>query len=167
MKIYVHSSAIYAMAIPRRDAVDKMQAIKPTMVRHIMRIAVYGDSLGCLDHWINEVSSYLSTVNDITIKSSTTKLSEKDYIEYLVGTLGTNRNDASVNVRMLQIEVDEKTDYPEFEITSDMIDRAFKISQIVRNFVLEIITHKNSLKKRDIYYYLKNRIDNNFENDLD
>ena len=146
------------MASERSYVIDKLQKLSSTLESHVLKLGIYDDNLNCKDHWIDEVANFLSIANDFTVKPKNKKLDKREYEKYLIGGLGDTRKDAFINIRMFKLSNNKDKEYPDFEITDEMIDRTFNISKLIADFVLGTVSSKNTLEKRDIYYYLKERL---------
>lgn len=113
---------IYAMAIPRKNALDKLSSYSDVLERHVIECVVYKNSLGCMDHWIGEIASWLNTANRINCKVA---LKESDYIESLFGAFGDEKSDAVLDLEVYQRSDLRRNSYPEFEITDELINDLF------------------------------------------
>ena len=68
---------IKAMAIPRSQALAKLEALSEELSNHIIKCILYNDVLpGYMNHWVEEIAGYLHTANKTHTKSS---LKAKDY----------------------------------------------------------------------------------------
>lgn len=113
---------IYAMAIPRKNALEKLSSYSDVLERHVIECVVYKNSLGCMNHWIGEIASWLNSANRVNCKVA---LKEEDYLESLFGAFGDERSDAELDVEVYQRSDLRKNSYPDFDITDKLIDEVF------------------------------------------
>lgn len=159
MKVWVHKVPIYAMATDRSSAIKKLDQLSDVLWTHVLRLGIYDDTFDCKSHWINEIATHLSAANDIKIKSSGGKLDSDTYQRHLIGGLGDDRNDAYVDIRIFQAKNSESHLYPDFDSEDDeIIDRVFHLYQVITELVTETLPYRNTFKKSDFYYYLKERV---------
>lgn len=159
MKVWVHKVPIYAMATDRSSAIRKLDQLSDVLWTHVLRLGIYDDILDCKSHWINEIATHISAANDIRIKSGDGKLDAATYQHHLIGGLGDERNDAHVDIRIFQAQNSKTNLYPDFDTENDtIIDRVFHLYQIITELVVGTLPYKNTFKKSDFYYYLKERV---------
>lgn len=141
---------ILGMAMNRNKAVSRVESYAYTLVEHIIKCVVYGNSTGNLKHWVeDEICEILSVVNSITIKPSDKKLKKRDYVDTIFGYMGDARSDANVMVRDFRLKNKHNSKYPNFEVTEDLIDRTYKSFQNIMNYMLPILITKNDMKSED------------------
>lgn len=111
---------IRAMSFTRSQALSKISSLSNTLNEHVMKCVIYQTILpNYMDHWTEEIGIYLYNVNKIKSK---TKLKRADYIDSIFASFGTDMEDAEANLRLFKIHNKE---YPEFELTDDLIKRLF------------------------------------------
>lgn len=144
---------IYGMSYKSKYAKSNLQTRSSALNDRIMKCAVYQDSTGDLNHWLDGISEILSFANDMTIKPSARKLSKTDYLDNLCGTFGDELSDARVNLKGFHGQHSGE-DYPEFDITDELVEKLFSYYQIIITKIVPILATKNTLKQN----YFKNTI---------
>lgn len=76
---------IRAMAMPLKAARKQVNAISKQIHIHLIKITIIDDDIN-LPHWIKEVSTWLTDIDDITLKETKPKMparySLKEYLEH-------------------------------------------------------------------------------------
>ena len=81
-----------------------------------------------------------------------------DYLDYLFGTFGDDRNDAEVDLQAYQ-KSDLRTDsYPDFEITGELVDELFETYQKLTDVAVPILASGVRYPVIEWIHILKNRI---------
>lgn len=146
---------IRAMAVPRKEATSKLNSYADVIQRHVIECVVYKDSLGYLHYWIGELAIWMNTANKVVCKSP---LKESDYVDYLFGTFGDDRNDAEVDLQAYQ-KSDLRTDcYPDFEVTDELIDELFATTQKLIEVAVPILASGVRYPVIEWIHILKNRV---------
>ena len=92
---------IYAMAFSRSEMLNKLQSLTSTLNNHVIKCTIYRESLPeYLPHWIEEIGIYLHSANKLKSK---TKLKNKDYMNSLFSSFGTDKDDAEANLMFFKI----------------------------------------------------------------
>ena len=130
---------------------------KETLIRnarpyfiHLFKCVIFGNTTNNLLHWEKELSSYLSIVNDITIKGSNKKPSIEMYEDYFFYYFGDERHDYIGNLEDFKLH--EGRSYPDFDITSKLVDNVFDVVQDFALYFASIFSKKNDLAKDEIMY---------------
>lgn len=140
---------VQAMSVRRSDAIKSLDSLSEALKNHVVKCVIYGKSLGesTYEHWIDEISEYLSIANDITIKPSSKKLKKDNYKNALFGAFGETLNDASIIVRVFRVT--EGKNYPDFETSDNLYQRIYTAFQDLMNKTLPILITNNSKSKAD------------------
>ena len=96
MKRVIRSSLILGMAFPMSVAKDKLTADAKQLNDHIMKCVIYGDSLSCLNHWIDdEITTWIYKASTISCKH---RISPNVYKSTLFCWFGEDSRDAESNL---------------------------------------------------------------------
>ena len=137
------------MSMDRSRAVSRISGISKSFTEHIVKAVVYKNTTDNLKHWVDEISEYLSIVNDITVKPKDKKLKVADISRSLFGEFGDARNDANIILRSFALEVRHSKEYPDFIVTDDLTNALYFAFQLIYSETLPILTVKNSYTKDD------------------
>lgn len=137
---------IYAMAISKHDARLKIESYQDIIKRHLIECVVYSNWEGTKNHWISELSSWLAKISRIKCKSS---LTERDYTECLFSSYGDELDDAKWDLDDYLNSSVRKARYPEFEITDELAEEYFEISNKFISSVINHLTSKNTTLEED------------------
>lgn len=152
MKRYIKNSKIYGMAYSRKDVIENIHKIKDALEEHILKCAIYGDSTNNLTHWVKEVCGYLNYANRFSVKPNNGRLKYNDYLDNLFGFMGDAIGDAETDLLWFQLNNNHSKEYPDFEITPELIQRTFDIFNSIKEYMLPILTTKNNnLGAADFY----------------
>lgn len=154
MKKYIkNSQCIFGMAVPRAKALEILKKNSETLAYHLIKCVVYGDSFGAdvYKHWVEyEICEYLSIANDVITKPKNRKLKTENYLDTVFADMGTTRQDASVALRNFRIENRKAKEYPDFEVTPELVDSVFVTFQNVIEYALPVLTSNNTLTAEDM-----------------
>lgn len=148
---------IYAMAIPRKSALDQLSSYSDVLLRHILECVIYKDDLGCLAHWIGEIASWLNKANKLKCKVS---LKGQDYRDSLFGQIGDGFDDAQLALEVYQLSELRKNAYPDFEITDDLVNQTVNVCNQLVEIAIPILTAGNVYPVTDWIYLLKTKVFN-------
>lgn len=143
MKRCIKNASIFGMSFSRKEAIDKMKAFSPRINEHVVEGVVYKELRGLtLHHWANEIATPLCRINKMKCDS---KIKESDIRKNLFGSFGTCLDDAEINLAVYQaknLELPIAKQYPDFEITDDLIMKLFKVYQSILDISISILLSK-------------------------
>lgn len=133
MKVLIKRHAnVYGAAMYRSEAISTLSNMKDTVGEHIIKCVVYHDERpDTLMHWVKEISACLKHADKITGRCA---LKERDYLEHLFGSFGDTREDAEWTLDNYQFKNERRPEheqYPEFEITDELVNRLYAISRAI------------------------------------
>lgn len=161
MKLYVYAKqVILGMAFDRPDAILHMRKLAETLMFHMVKCIVYGNSTGNYNHWIeDEISSYLASANAIRLKPSNKKPKLDMFNRYLFGMLGDDVQDAGVCIATFRAWNQKKQKYPDFVPTEEQAIRMNKATQNLKRLVLPLLGSKNDYSMDDFKPIVHRAID--------
>lgn len=162
MKRYMRSSEnIYGMSMELKKAKDRIENLGDRVLEHVCKCILYGDSTSDYKHWIeDEISTWISYVNDLTVKPKNNKLKASDYDKLLLGGFGDSFADARINLAVEYNKCrDAKEQYPEVTITQDMMNAMLDATLEMHNVIPTLLASKNTLDKKDIEVKVHNILD--------
>ena len=143
---YFKNVFLNEMAFSRDDALKKMKSLSEPIFEHIMKCVVYEDTTGNLDHWKEEIATYLDIINDLDLKTKTGRLKQKDYLEQVFYREAENETDVKANLKLFNLN----KNYPDFKITPELISKVFTAYKIISENCSEIFADKfNTFEKLD------------------
>ena len=153
MKRYIKNTSIFGMAFPRKKALKIISDLSDNIDEHIIETVVYGELMpDTKHHWISELAVWMCKVNRVKCSSN---LKEKDYINALFSTFGTTKEDAELNLSAYYSKVHRNSyfkDYPDFEITDELIDSLFYVYKDITQICLPILA---SSEEKNIHEWIK------------
>ena len=152
MKRYIKlNQKIYGMAFSRSDALDKLHMCSATLVEHIVKCVIYRNSTDSLDHWVKEICNYFAAANKITVKPNDRKLKSSDYMVTVFASMGDSRIDAEYAILEFYARNEHTHEYPEFEVTEELVDSTFDAYNSIKDYMIPILTTNNNYKAMDFY----------------
>ena len=142
---------ILEMPRQRKNSKKELSDYNAPLIEDIIKIVVYGDTTNNLSHWISQTGLWLFEINDIKFDGDK-KFKPQVYIdEVFDSALGDCIGDSRRNIRKFKLNnatgnTIGRKQYPEFELTQDMVDKVFKISQEFTNIFPKIFATKNDYK---------------------
>ena len=157
-KLIRHFEYVESMSARRADAIQSLRGLSEELKNHIIKCIVYGRNLGDYNynHWIEEISEYISIANDITVKPSAKKLKAEIYRNELFGSFGENLKDASVLVRLFLVKEENK--YAKVEVSERLYQRVYDAFQKIMDLFIPILVSNNSMTKSDFIPIVKKAI---------
>lgn len=148
MKRVSRSPYIMGMAFLMSVAKDKLTSDAKQLNDHIMKCVIYGDSLGCLNHWINdEITTWIYKASTINCKH---KITSTLYKSTLFCWFGENQRDAESNLYDFYSKyVMRKGEYPKFDIDRYLIERLNKVYREIEKEIICMFCDKYSYTKND------------------
>lgn len=74
-------TSLFEMAYERKNAMMKVDAIEKPLNEHLIKYFYFEDH--AKNHWLSEILSFISVIDDIYLKPKSSKLSAKIYYQYL------------------------------------------------------------------------------------
>lgn len=124
---------ITEFAYKRKQAVSIISDKSKIIHDHILKCLIYHDKLNSLSHWIDEIASYCKFCDNVSIKTSSGKLSYNDYMNILLYDLGDAKSDVFTWLDGFYLDYcsyHSSTHYPEFIIDDDLCQ--FIYSEVTR-----------------------------------
>lgn len=153
VKKYIRASAIFGMSVEKAKLMKRMDAWSDHIASHLSKCAMYCDTLPGekYDHWIEELSVWLFSANDMTCKPNNKKLKPAQYESLLFGWLSDETAEARSNLHDLQMHNSKynENSYPYIKVDNAMIERMRKISADVLKVFVSILASKNNLTLED------------------
>ena len=131
------------MAYSRSDVLPKVDRYTDAVKEHIMKCIAYGDSTNDYSHWINEISNFLSIINDFKVKTKSGKLKYDDYLENGFYNHGSDIRDMNVGLR----DFSYNKKYSHFEVTDEMTRKMYNVYTKVAEDCSAIFADKNNTFK--------------------
>lgn len=121
-----------------------------------MKCVAYENSTNDLDHWIDEISTYLDIVNSLELKTKTGKLKKDDYLRNVFYAEAETKKDVEVNLKLFKLD----KNYPDFEINSNLISKIFDVFNEIAENSSEIFCDKNNtFEKEDFKNLIKDSLE--------
>lgn len=148
MKRVIRSSLILGMAFPMSVAKDRLTADAKQLNDHIMKCIVYGDSFGCLNHWINdEITTWIYKASTVSCKH---RISSNVYKSTLFCWFGEDSRDAESNLYDFYTKyVMRRKKYPKFEIDRYLVERLNKVYRELEREIIQMFCDKYNYTKED------------------
>ena len=132
------------MAMPKKEVMNKIATFSDSIIEHIIKCVVYGDSTKDFSHWITEISNFLSIINDYKVKSGSGKLKYEEYLKRVFyDRQGDEEQDMRQNLRVFKLD----KSYPDFDITSSMISQLWRVFSRIAEECSTIFADKNNTFK--------------------
>lgn len=149
IKIVRHAS-IYGMSMNRNKAIQRIDGFNEEIASNILKLSVYTSNTQDYQHWIDELATWFSDINDITIKPSDRKLNESMYDDLVFGQFGTTISDVRSYIDLWLIRNRKTQQYPNFTNSSKITKDVFlKVSEL-RAIFLRLFASKNNKTRSDI-----------------
>lgn len=133
---------IFAMAHSRKDVLARLSNLSDELSEHIIKCMVYGDQYNSYNHWITEISNFLTEASRLESKSG--KLSYNDYDRTLFKSFGTTMSDAKSNLNQFRRDYCYKSSkYTKFIVSDDMIDVLYYIYCEFKKFFIPAFQAKS------------------------
>lgn len=148
---------IFGMASDRKRILDIMYNYSDQVTTHIFKCIVYTSAHQDYNHWISEISNWLSTINALNPKRGFT-IKPKDYIDNLFIGVGDELRDAKLELIVFRDRF--VPDYPDFEITYDLYKKLFDAYWEIANFFSHTLgKYEETIAKDKIIYDLHTILD--------
>lgn len=149
---------IKAMAFSRKDAESHIRALSKVIGEHIIKCVVYGDSLNCYSHWVNdELTSWFYDINTTYLKidRKPPKFRYQDYDEFIFSQFGEDLNDMRISLSAFASLNFEKYggNYPDIEISKDIVSNMFQaVAELSRKMcrLLSTSSAKDPVSREEI-----------------
>lgn len=146
----IRHASIYKMSMNRNKAIQRIDGFNELIASNILKLTVYTSNMRDYQHWIDELATWFSDINDITIKPSDKKLNESMYDELVFGQFGTTISDVRSYIDLWLIHNRKNQQYPDFTNSSKITKYVFlKVSEL-RDTFLRLFASKNSKTRLDI-----------------
>lgn len=136
----------HEMSMPISAAKARIEGFTLPYIDHIIRCVVFNNTTNDLIHWENEIATYISKVNDITVKPKAEKFSKQFYVENFFLYWGDEVID--YNIALFDFQRREGKYYPNFEITDQLSNKVFEVVKDFSDYFSVIVSAKNSHTKQ-------------------
>ena len=144
-------------AMNRQQALSIVDSYVVEYSNHLIKCVVFGNSTGNLSHWSDEIAEYLDDINSIRMKPNNKKVRDDYLHDYFFLASGDSELDYRLVLKAFQKKSAYK--YPDFEITSNLVKRAYNVFLDFADMFSPILSKNNSCDKE----WFKNKILNYFE----
>lgn len=131
----------YEMAFSRQKALEKITQEAETYSDHLIKCIVFKNTTGNLWHWIDELSTKLSNVNKIKLKSGG-KFNEQLYLDEFLLADGDCEEDFKLTLEQFKRKYRFK--YSEFEITPALITLTNIVFNEIANYFAPVLASLNT-----------------------
>ena len=162
MKIYIQG-----MTLKKEKLLKRMDSYSTEIAFHLAKCVMYGDSLGNgkYDHWISEISNWISSVNECICKHNNKKLKAHQYQNSLFADLGDSLTEAKMNLQDVQISCKKSVNrYPYRELDKEMIDTMYIVSMEIMHTFSNLLATMNDTTQSDIDKMLHDILDDRCKN---
>lgn len=140
IKIFRGKSA-YEMAFSRQKALEKITQEAETYSDHLIKCILFKNTTGNLWHWVDELSTKLSNVNKIKLKSGG-KFNEQLYLDEFLLADGDCEEDFKLTLEQFKRKYRFK--YSEFEITPALITLTNTVFNEIANYFAPVLASLNT-----------------------
>lgn len=140
IKIFRGKSA-YEMAFSRQKALEKITQEAETYSDHLIKCILFKNTTGNLWHWVDELSTKLSNVNKIKLKSGG-KFNEQLYLDEFLLADGDCEEDFKLTLEQFKRKYRFK--YSEFEITPALITLTNTVFNEIANYFAPVLASLNA-----------------------
>ena len=160
---------IYAMSFPKAEALRRAGYYSQDILDHVIKILLYRTIRpDDIDHWINEISSWLKDVDSLTVKPNSRPLKESDVRDTTFACMGDELSDYLFSLKMFQTDnkrgkfnYEDKEPYPYVEpdsaTASDLMDICYSIIEQT----LPLICSKDRHSRQEFVELLNSIFNNN------
>jgi len=148
---------ILEMPRMRKNSIEKLPNFNDPLVEDIIKIVVYKNTTNDMPHWISRTGLWLSNVNNVKFDGNK-KFKSSVYIEKVFdNAFGNSVSDAKNEIIHFQVKnasgrTWDRKQYPEFELTQDIVDTVYKIFCEFTDYFPKIFSTKNEY---DVEYFRK------------
>lgn len=144
---------IYGMSLEKSKAERRIRGFSEEITSNIIKLCAYPDSRD-YQHWIDELATWFADINDIDVKPKGKKFSSDVYDELIFGEFGTTLSDVRTCIDAWIIQNRKHKQYPEFEVTNELIRNVFMLVSELRDKFLKIFSSKNNADRKMILGFL-------------
>ena len=147
MKIYIRGSeAVFAMSLPKHEIAARLEETTRTLIRHLIKLQLYGDTSPSANHWRQEIYAILHNVSKIR---GSNKLPSQKFI--LDNTINVNRDLIPAWTRHIV------TDYSD-DVDQDMQIDVTKLEDKITDYYMWLaaeLSEYGDISRTDCYNKLK------------
>ena len=125
------------------EAIDRLRAVKDIINDRIIECVAYPDMCRrTREYWASEIAARLKQIDTFT---DCTILKRRDYLEYLFGPFGDAKDDAEWNLSNYKFRNERRPEheqYPDFEITDELVDKLYETYQAIMSASLPLLVSK-------------------------
>lgn len=148
------------MAFNRDKAIEKIKHETETYSEHLIKCILYKNKTNSLWHWCDELANKIDIVNKIKLKSGG-KFSQKFYEDEFFLADGDCPSDFEITLK--DFKRDFRFKYPDFEITSKMIEEVSRSFNDISLYFSNILCRENNKNKE----WFRNALLDYFEEEID
>lgn len=157
MKRYIRSNSIFAMADARKHVLEKLDSLNSKIEEHVLKCVVYGHDDPSYEHWIHEITNWISYANDVTLKPNNKKPKASDFLN-TVFSFGDDISDAKLSLGCFQAKIHDSDKYSYFEVTDVLARNLLQSLNNIVDTMIPIVTKDNNLRYSQIKEILKDCI---------
>lgn len=154
-KYIISPSIIYGMSMEQSKAKRKISGFEEEISSNIIKLCAYPDSRD-RQHWIDELATWFSDINNIDLKPKGKKFNSNIYDELVFGDFGTSISDVKTSIDLWLIKNTRNSQkYPKFNNDRQLTHKVFLLVNDLRDNFLKIFSCKNNLSRNEILNMLK------------
>lgn len=139
---------VACMSLDRKRAKQRIESFSYEISSNLLKLVAYPDDTAT-NHWISELATWLSDINDITVKPKNKKFSYSDYEELIFGDFGTTRTDVKVYIDSWLVSNRRSNKYSEFEVSESLVDNLYLFVSKLKGKILPIVTTVNTTTREE------------------
>ena len=140
---------IIGMSMSRKTYIDNIYATAKILTDHIIKCVVYKNKTNSLNHWIHEISNFLSLPFRYTIKPNKGRLKYEEYEDEIFGYFGDESMDCEGALILFQSTVGKN--YPEFDITDEIVDSLYQTVSRLKEIVIPLLVSGKIMNSNEVY----------------
>lgn len=141
---------IYGMSMERQKAKNRIISFQSEITENIIKLGIYQDNNRDRNHWIDELATWFSDINDLDLKPKGSKFNRNQYDEWVFGEFGTDISDVRSCIHSWQLKNRKTKKYPDVYVDDDTIEYTFMILSRMRLYFLRLFPSKNIKTREDI-----------------
>lgn len=145
MKVYIRS-----MSLSRDTGITRIKSFTKHITDNIVKLGIYKNSTRDQSHWLDELATWFSDINKVTLKPKRKKFSKSEYEEWVFGEFGDEISDVRSCIHAWQLNNQKTNRYDDIAVPEDSVEYTFLLVAKLKSYCLDVFTTVNAVSRKEI-----------------
>lgn len=138
------------MSLARDAGIVRIKSFSKHITDNIIKLGIYRNSTRDQSHWLDELATWFSDINKVTLKPNRKKFSVHEYDEWVFGEFGDEIADVRSCIHAWQLDNRKTKRYDDVCVSEDSVEYTFLLVSKLKSYCLDLFTTVNTVTRKEI-----------------